>query len=151
MSHAAVSGAQFHEQLPLFMHTDDIVDKVSKGDSFHRGKWTPREQWERPGGAEGYQGYDEASLREKKTEDLQPGGSHHDKFARQAHRPQMMPPVEIYHSYLGKTPQLTEGHHRLAWAQMHGTPYLNVEHRIPERDYLVMEQARSERRRGIRS
>ena len=145
MSHRAL-GPQFGEQLQLFMSTDELIEKVNKGDSSLGKEATPREQWEAPGGADTYGGrWKGQPLAAKKQADLEPGGSHHRHFSRGFDR---MEPIMIQHGRLGKDrPTLSEGHHRLAWAQMHGISHLPVEHAMPSESWVEMKNYMSEKKK----
>lgn len=129
----------------MFMTPDELVDKVNKGDTAYQ-RVAPRQQWEGPGSADLYgHRWSEKSLQEKKTFDLQPGGTHHEAFAGKPWG--TVPPVTIQHGRPGKAPMLTEGHHRLAWAQMHGTPFINVEHHFPSASWVEMDAILSDERK----
>jgi hypothetical protein len=111
---------QFPEQLKMFMSPDEIIDTASKGDSRIVGPGTtPREQWERPDSS--YY----SSLREEKLEETEysASGFHGRPFAT-------MPPVELTHGHpvSPDRPMLTEGHHRLAWTEDRGIPFMAVKH-----------------------
>jgi hypothetical protein len=120
----------------MFIPTDELVEHAYKGDSNIGG--SPRQQWEDPGGAGGYgEEWEQKSLKAKKTADLQPGGSHHEKFAGKDWLE--APPVELRHFSSGAT-TLSEGHHRLAWAQIHGISHVAVSHEIvPPRPPSVLD------------
>lgn len=139
MSHRAISGQQFGEQLKMFMTPDEIIDTVHKNDSRLSGHmWSPRAQWEHP-----ESGYDyknsaaDVSLRQEKLGRLEQNEHVKKDFNRSW---LSAPPVEIFHApesgrfpsgrksawQPGKT--LTEGHHRLAYAEQKKIPYIAVTH-----------------------
>ena len=135
----------------MFMHTDDIVNTVRKGDS-GLDKASPRDQWEAPGGADVYgHEWEGKSLRQKKTADLLHGGSHHHKFYGRDW--DTAPPVTLWHPRNYESthgPELAEGHHRLAWAQMHGYQWMAVEHDLPTPEEVKRRQEHSDVMRAIR-
>lgn len=123
MSHEAISHAQFGEQLKMFMSPDEIIDYAHKGDSAISG--TPREEWEALGSSTHGPN---TSLRGEKLADLDPGGSHYEKFY--GHKSWLSaPPIRIYHGFSSTADKwLAEGHHRLAFAEKHDIPLIAVRH-----------------------
>lgn len=123
MSHRAVSGQQFGEQLKMFMTPDEVIDSADKLDSALHSRYHgedsphPREQWERPN-------QHGVSLRDYKRAALRSDNSgKKEKFNRSW---DTAPPVELAHYGSRKT--LVDGHHRLAWAEMRKIPYMAVTH-----------------------
>jgi hypothetical protein len=114
-------GAVHGEQLPMFMETERVIDEMHKGD--YMGPLnastfpTPREQWEYPPRSGWY------SLRDEKRDELDDiqrhGSSRRSHFSRQRAN-QALEPIEVVNS------SLYEGHHRLAYAEDEGMPYLPV-------------------------
>jgi hypothetical protein len=124
------------------MTPDEIIDRANKGDtSLSKRKYSPREQWEAPGGADVYgAGWEGESLRAKKVADFE--HSHKRRFASGISH---MEPVTLSHGRLGKDlPTLSEGHHRLAYAELHGVPFVNVEHVLPSPSWVEMQNILSE-------
>jgi hypothetical protein len=127
------------------MTPDEIIDRANKGDtSLSKRKYSPREQWEAPGGADAYgAGWEGVSLKEKKVADL--SHSHKRKFPTDV--TQINEPVTLSHGRLGKDrPTLSEGHHRLAFAEHHGIPFIPVEHVMPSQSWVHMQDIMSDRR-----
>lgn len=113
MSHRAVSGAQFGEQLKMFMSPDEIIDRYHKGDSAISA--TPREEWESPGS-----GYEPGtSLKGSKLSALAK-----PSYQKNFDRPWVTaPPVKVFaNKHLG------DGHHRLAYAEKNKIPFMAVRH-----------------------
>jgi hypothetical protein len=124
------------QQLKMFMTPDEIIDTAHKSDSMHTrfgydmdlgDAATPRQQWEReyfdPHGSPAVK-YG-AALREEKLIEVD-GGAYYSPEEKNAIAHDGRP-LELLH-----TPEktyLSDGHHRLAYHERQGTPYLPVKHR----------------------
>lgn len=117
----ALSPRQFSghgEQLAMFMTPGEIIDTTQKADyrpPLGERSGTPREQWEK----KNYYG-SKRSLKDEKTEDLISRDKY--KFVTR----ESMPPVSIRHTATMK--HLTDGHHRLAFAELDKMPWVPVTH-----------------------
>lgn len=135
MSHRAVSGEQFGEQLKMFMSPAEIIDQAHKGDSLLRIREgapespTPREQWEHPLGGLNKNVYGgDGSLRHQKLRSLDSGDPDFADFHTKSW--DTAPPVSLYHiaDHEGTKLWLRNGHHRLAHAERAGIPFMAVTH-----------------------
>lgn len=140
MSHNAISGHQFGEQLAMFMSPREIINTTHKTDaSVPSLAWSQRQQWERPGSGNNskrmpVKGDRKAlqsrtlSLREEKNEELDNEAEYKDTD------PKQMPPLRIRDnenqasSLFPKGKLLWDGHHRLAHGERHKMPWLPVTH-----------------------
>ena len=134
-----LNGQQFGEQLQMFMTPDEIIDRTNKLDSRYYDPYdnraegaSPRFQWEDPrGGTPSVHGEEpfvrSRSLREEKLAGIEKRPDFEKPF-------DTMPPVELthYRRYGSKRPLLSQGHHRLAWAEKKKIPYIAVTHHIGE-------------------